>query len=100
LQMGDLELVAKVFNRLTRLERQGDQDVFRVETLYGMLNAFGWVVDIGTADTFVDIFPSGMTAGGLADALRVFEVERVERDDLAEIPPSEIMVAMMRGAAE
>jgi hypothetical protein len=41
-----------------------------------------------------------MTAGGLADALRVFEVERVERDDLAEIPPSEIMVAMMRGAAE
>ena len=98
--MGDLELVAKVFNRLTRLERQGDQDVFRVETLYGTLNAFGWVIDIATADTFADIFPAGMTADGLADALRVWEVERVERDDIVEIPPSEIMVAMTRGAAE
>jgi len=94
--MKDLEMVATVYNRLLRLGRQNDEDVFLIETLCGNLTAFGWAAEVQLCNLLVDVFREGATADGLAAALKVWDVARVEPDDLADVPPSEVLLAMMR----
>ena len=76
--MKDLEIVADIFNRLLPIARQTDRRVYILETLCGTLNAFGWAVDIGDCNLLVDVHPDGMTADALADAMRTWEIERIE----------------------
>jgi hypothetical protein len=98
--MTELQAVTQTFNRLLRLEILNDQDVMRVPTLFGTLNAAGWVVDFDQCGNLDDWHPCGMTAAELLDSLESLGVPFVERDDAPPMPPSRFVRAMTTEVTE